>query len=245
MRSVTRESIRYNRLVLDGDALLADLNPPQREAVTAGDGPLLVLAGAGSGKTRVIAHRIAWLLGVRGVHPKNVLAGTFTNKAAGEMARRVAELVAPGGIRAPLIATFHSACVRILRQHIRHIGYPPHFTIYDEDDRLQLVKECMRELDMTDRTWTPASIVQRISAAKNQMVALEEVERAARGPREERIAALFRRYQERLAQAAAVDFDDLLLLTVRLLTEAPEVLAWYRGLWTHVLVDEYQDTNRA
>ena len=231
--------------MLDRDALLAELNPPQRDAVTAGDGPLLVLAGAGSGKTRVIAHRIAWLLGVRGVHPKNVLAVTFTNKAAGEMARRVEELVAPVGIRAPLIATFHSACVRILRQHIRHIGYPPHFTIYDEDDRLQLVKECMRELDMTDRTWTPASIVQRISAAKNQMVALEEVERAARGPREERIAALFRRYQERLVAAAATDFDDLLLLTVRLFDEVLAVLAWYRGLWTHVLVDEYQDTNRA
>ncbi len=231
--------------MLDRDALLAELNPPQRDAVTAGDGPLLVLAGAGSGKTRVIAHRIAWLLGVRGVHPKNVLAVTFTNKAAGEMARRVEELVAPVGIRAPLIATFHSACVRILRQHIRHIGYPPHFTIYDEDDRLQLVKECMRELDMTDRTWTPASLVQRISAAKNQMVALEEVERAARGPREERIAALFRRYQERLVAAAATDFDDLLLLTVRLFDEVLAVLAWYRGLWTHVLVDEYQDTNRA
>src|SRR3989441_10128500 len=103
----------------------------------------------------------------------------------------------------------------------------------------------MRELDMTDRTWTPASLVHRISAAKNQMVSLEEVEQAARGPREERVAALFRRYQERLAQAAAVDFDDLLLLTVRLLTAAPEGLAWYRGLWTHVLVDEDQDTNRA
>ncbi|OLB08338.1 MAG: hypothetical protein AUH14_01330 [Candidatus Rokubacteria bacterium 13_2_20CM_69_15_1] len=230
---------------MDRDALLADLNPPQRDAVTAGDGPLLVLAGAGSGKTRVIAHRIAWLLSVRGVHPKNVLAVTFTNKAAGEMARRVEALLAPLGIRAPLIATFHSACVRILRAHIRHIGHPPHFTIYDEDDRLQLVKECMRELDMTDRTWTPASLVQRISAAKNQMVSLEEIERAARGPREERIAALVRRYAERLAQAAAVDFDDLLLLTVRLFAEAPQVLAWYRGLWTHVLVDEYQDTNRA
>ena len=231
--------------MLDRDALLAELNPPQREAVTAGDGPILVLAGAGSGKTRVIAHRIVWLLAVRGVHPKNVLTVTFTNKAAGEMARRVGDLLAPVGIAAPLIATFHSACVRILRQHIRHIGYPTHFTIYDEDDRLQLVKECMRELDMADRTWTPASLVQRISAAKNQMVSLEEVEQAARGPREERIATLFRRYQERLAQAAAVDFDDLLLLTVRVFAEAPAVLAWYRGLWTHVLVDEYQDTNRA
>jgi DNA helicase-2/ATP-dependent DNA helicase PcrA len=231
--------------VLDRDALLLDLNPPQREAVTAGDGPLLVLAGAGSGKTRVIAHRIAWLLGVRGVHPKHVLAVTFTNKAAGEMARRVEALLLPAGIGAPIIATFHSACVRILRQHIRHIGYPPHFTIYDEDDRLALVKECMRELDLADRTWTPASLVHRISAAKNQMIGVEEAERLARGPREERIAQLFRRYQERLAAASAVDFDDLLLLTVRLFDEAPEVLAWYRGLWTHVLVDEYQDTNRA
>jgi DNA helicase-2/ATP-dependent DNA helicase PcrA len=209
------------------------------------DGPLLVLAGAGSGKTRVIAHRIAWLLGVRGVHPKNVLAVTFTNKAAGEMARRVEDLLAPAGIRAPLIATFHSACVRILRQHIRHIGYPPHFTIYDEDDRLSLVKECMRELDLVDRSYTPASLVHRISAAKNQMVSVDEVEHAARGPREEKIAQLFRHYQERLAAAAAVDFDDLLLLTVRLFDEVPEVLRWYRALWTHVLVDEYQDTNRA
>jgi DNA helicase-2/ATP-dependent DNA helicase PcrA len=231
--------------VLDREALLLDLNPPQREAVTAGDGPLLVLAGAGSGKTRVIAHRIAWLLGVRGVDPKLVLAVTFTNKAAGEMARRVADLLLPAGIGAPLIATFHSACVRILRRHIRHIGYPSHFTIYDEDDRLSLVKDCMHELDLTDRTWTPASLVHRISAAKNQMVSVEEVERASRGPREEKIAQLYRRYQERLAAAAAVDFDDLLLLVVRLFDEAPDVLRWYRDVWTHVLVDEYQDTNRA
>ncbi len=231
--------------MLDHDAVLADLNPPQREAVTAGDGPLLVLAGAGSGKTRVIAHRIAWLLGVRGVHPRHVLAVTFTNKAAAEMAHRVDALLAPAGIRAPLIATFHAACVRILRQHVKHLGYPPHFTIYDEDDRLSLVKECMRELDLTDRTWTPASLVHRISAAKNQMVSVEDVEQAARGPREEKIASLFRRYQERLAAAAGVDFDDLLLLTVRLFDEVPEALRWYRGLWTHVLVDEYQDTNRA
>src|SRR2546428_8543775 len=130
MRSATLYSNRTIRLGLAREALLSYLNPPQRDAVTTGDGPLLVLAGAGSGKTRVIAHRIAWLLGVRGVHPKNVLAVTFTNKAAGEMARRVAGLVAPLGIRAPLIATFHSACLRVLRPHIPHIGYPPHLTIY-------------------------------------------------------------------------------------------------------------------
>ena len=226
-------------------SLLEGLNPEQQEAVQTTEGPLLVLAGAGSGKTRVLTNRVAWLIGVCGIAPEAILAVTFTNKAAGEMARRVEDLLLAAGVRAPLIATFHAACVRILRQHIKHIGYPPHFTIYDEDDRLALVKECMRELDLADRTWTPASLVHRISAAKNQMLTVEEVERAARGPREEQIAGLFRRYQERLAAAAAVDFDDLLLLTVRLFDEAPEVLAWYRGLWTHVLVDEYQDTNRA
>jgi len=231
--------------LLDAESILQDLNPPQREAVTTADGPVLVLAGAGSGKTRVIAHRIAYLLGVRGVHPRNVLAVTFTNKAAEEMSRRVEGLLGPAGLRPPLIATFHATCVRILREHVRHIGYPRHFVIYDEDDRLAVVKECMRELDMDERATTPASLVHRISHAKNQMLPVGEAEHLARGPREEQIAAVYRRYQERLTTAGAVDFDDLLLLTVRLLDQVPEVLAWYRGLWKWVLVDEYQDTNRA
>jgi len=231
--------------LLDAESILRDLNPPQREAVTAADGPVLVLAGAGSGKTRVIAHRIAYLLGTRGVHPRQVLAVTFTNKAAEEMGRRVEALLGPAGVRPPLIATFHSACVRILREHIRHIGYPSHFVIYDEDDRLTVVRDCMRELDMDERATTPASLVHRLSHAKNQMISVEEAEQLARGPREEQVAAVYRRYQERLATAGAVDFDDLLLLTVRLFDRVPEVLAWYRGLWKWVLVDEYQDTNRA
>ena len=231
--------------MLDAESILRDLNPPQREAVTAADGPVLVLAGAGSGKTRVIAHRIAYLLGTRGVHPRQVLAVTFTNKAAEEMSRRVEALLGPAGVRPPLIATFHSACVRILREHIRHIGYPSHFVIYDEDDRLAVVRDCMRELDMDERATTPASLVHRLSHAKNQMLAVEEAEQLARGPREEQVAAVYRRYQERLATAGAVDFDDLLLLTVRLFERVPEVLAWYRGLWMWLLVDEYQDTNRA
>jgi DNA helicase-2/ATP-dependent DNA helicase PcrA len=230
--------------VLDPDRLLDGLNPAQREAVTAGDGPLLVLAGAGSGKTRVITHRIAWLLAVRGLDPRRLLAVTFTNKAAGEMARRVDALVLPAGLRAPLIATFHSACVRILRQNIQHIGLSPRFTIYDEDDRLALVKECVREQKLDERSLTASAIVHRISHAKNQMQSVEDVERLARGPREEQVAAVYRRYQERLTAAGAVDFDDLLLLTVRLFTEAPAVLARHRDLWQHVLVDEYQDTNR-
>jgi DNA helicase-2/ATP-dependent DNA helicase PcrA len=231
--------------VLDAETLLRDLNPPQREAVTAGEGPLLVLASAGSGKTRVIAHRIAYLIGILGVDPRQVLAVTFTNKAAEEMARRVEALLAPAGLRAPLVATFHSACVRILRQQVHHLGLSTHFTIYDEDDRRALVKECMRAEGLEDRALTPGAVVHRISAAKNQMLTADDLEQAARGPREERLAAVFRRYQARLLAAGAVDFDDLLLLTVRLLEEVPEVLAWYRGRWRHVLVDEYQDTNRA
>jgi DNA helicase II / ATP-dependent DNA helicase PcrA len=230
--------------VLDPESLLRDLNAPQREAVIATTGPVLVLAGAGSGKTRVIARRIAYLLGVTGVHPRNVLAVTFTNKAADEMARRVETLLGPVGLRPPLIATFHSTCVRILRVHARHLGYPPHFVIYDEDDRLAVVKECMRETNTDDRLTTAQSLVQRISHAKNQMIGVEELERLARGPREEAIATVYRRYQVRLVESGAVDFDDLLLLTVRLFEQVPEVLAWYRGLWRHVLVDEYQDTNR-
>jgi DNA helicase-2/ATP-dependent DNA helicase PcrA len=225
--------------------LLDDLNFAQREAVTAGDGPLLVLAGAGSGKTRVIAHRIAWLTGVRGVHPRQLLAVTFTNKAAGEMARRVEELLRPAGLRPPLVATFHAACVRILRQHGRHIGLADHFTIYDEDDRLALVKECMKEGELADRAFTPSAAVHRISYLKNQMTSVADALRDARGPWEKKAALVYSRYDKRLREVGAVDFDDLLLSTVRLLADVPEVLAWYRGLWRHVLVDEYQDTNRA
>jgi len=227
------------------DHLLDDLNPPQRDAVLAGDGPLLVLAGAGSGKTRVIAHRIAHLLGVRDVHPRNVLAVTFTNKAAGEMARRVDALLAPAGLRAPLIATFHSACVRILRAHGEAIGLPRHFTIYDEDDRVALVKECMKEGELADRTFTPSAAAHRISYLKNQMASVQDALRDARGPWEQKAALVYSRYEKRVREAGVVDFDDLLLLVVKLFRESAETLAWYRGLWKHVLVDEYQDTNRA
>jgi DNA helicase II / ATP-dependent DNA helicase PcrA len=225
------------------DAILAPLNDAQREAVTTTQGPLLVLAGAGSGKTRVIAQRVAYLLAVDGVPPRNVLAVTFTNKAAEEMRRRVEDLVLPLGIRPPLIATFHSTCVRILREHAPRIGLPAAFVIYDEDDRLTIVREAMRELNVDERELTPASAVHRISHAKNQMISVEEAERLARTPREERI--LYRMYETRLRAAGAVDFDDLLLLVVRLFETSPATLDWYRGLWKYVLVDEYQDTNRA
>ena len=225
--------------------LLEDLNPPQREAVTAGDGPLLVLAGAGSGKTRVIAYRIAWLTGELGVNPRNLLAVTFTNKAAGEMARRVESLLLPVGLKAPLIATFHSACVRILRQHGKHIGLPPHFVIYDEDDRESLVKECMKELELGDRATTPGSVTQRISYWKNHMMGVDSARHAARGPWEAKITHVYAKYEDRLRTVGAVDFDDLLLKVVQLFQDVPEAVNWYRDLWRHVLVDEYQDTNRA
>jgi DNA helicase-2/ATP-dependent DNA helicase PcrA len=227
------------------ERLLDDLNPSQREAVTFGDGPLLVLAGAGSGKTRVIAYRVAWLTGVRSLSPRNVLAVTFTNKAAQEMARRVNDLLLPVGLKSPLIATFHATCVRVLRQHGKHIGLPPEFVIYDEDDRLALVKECMKEGELADRTFMPSTAVHRISYLKNHMVSVADALRDAGGPWEQKAALVYSRYEKRIRAAGAVDFDDLLLLTVRLYEEVPDVLAWYRGLWRHVLVDEYQDTNRA
>src|SRR3990172_2283579 len=164
------------------EEILSDLNSPQREAVTVTEGPLLLLAGAGSGKTRVIAHRIAYLLAVKNVHPRNVLAVTFTNKAAEEMARRVENLLLPAGIRSPLIATFHSTCVRILREHVHHLGLKRSFVIYDEDDRATLVREILREMEVDERALTPSSVVYRISHWKNQMIDVTESERLPRGP---------------------------------------------------------------
>ena len=233
------------RSAVTAEAILTPLNPPQREAVTTTKGPVLVLAGAGSGKTRVIAHRVAYLLGVEGVDPRQVLAVTFTNKAAEEMRRRVEELTLGAGIRPPLIATFHSTCVRILRARAGEAGLKPGFVIYDEEDRLSVVKNAMRELDVDERALTPAAAVHRISHCKNHMLMPQEVETLARTPREERLAALYRRYEAHMAAIGAVDFDDLLLRVVRLFESVPEALQWYRRVWAHVLVDEYQDTNRA
>jgi DNA helicase-2/ATP-dependent DNA helicase PcrA len=226
-------------------AILDPLNPVQREAVTATEGPLLVLAGAGSGKTRVIAHRIAYLLTVQDVNPRRILAVTFTNKAAQEMRHRVEGLVLSAGFRPPFIATFHATCVRILREHAARAGLAPHFVICDEDDRLAIVKEAMRELRFDERELTPSAAVHRISHAKNQMLEVEEVERLARTPREERVASLYRLYESRLRATGALDFDDLLLFVVRLFEASAATLDEYRDRWRYVLVDEYQDTNRA
>ena len=234
----------------DGSALashelvLAGLNPAQREAVVHTDGPTLVLAGAGSGKTRVIAHRIAYLV-ARGVDPRRILAVTFTNKAAGEMAQRVEGLLAGRSGRLPLVATFHATGARILRSEIHHLGYPRSFVIYDEDDRLTLVRELARELGLDERVVTPQGVVSRLSRAKNQLQTPDDLRAAARGPRDDQVARLYARYETRLRQAGAVDFDDLLVLPVRLWERHPEVLQYYRELWRYVLVDEYQDTNAA
>ncbi len=227
------------------ERILEGLNPPQREAVCHTEGPLLVLAGAGSGKTRVIAHRIAYLLAACGVHSSQILAVTFTNKAAEEMARRVADLLLPFGIVPPLIATFHSTCTRILRWDLHHLGMKRDFVIYDEDDRLTLTKEIMRGLTLDERALPPALIVHRISQAKNQLQGPDALLAQARGPREERIAQVYDRYQARLGEMGALDFDDLLLKTVQLWERRPEVLTRYRDRWRYVLVDEYQDTNHA
>src|SRR5262249_36091188 len=209
------------------ESILRFLNPPQRDAVVSTKGPVLVVAGAGSGKTRVIAHRIAYLLGVEGADPRRVLAVTFTNKAAEEMRKRVEDLVLPAGIRPPMIATFHSACVRILRERSVQAGLPPSFVIYDEDDRTAVVKEGMRILDFDEKDLTPANAVHRISHAKNQMLSPADVEQLARTPREERIAALYRFYEDRLRAAGGVDFDDLLLRVVQLFETVPPALEWY------------------
>jgi len=227
-----------------GESILTGLNPAQQEAVRHTEGALLVLAGAGSGKTRVIAHRIAYLI-AGGADPRRILAVTFTNKASGEMAQRVEALLAGWGVRSPLVATFHATCVRILRSEIHHLGYKRHFLIYDEDDRLSLIRELARDAGLDERAWPPQAVVSRISRAKNQLQDADDLAAAARGPRERELAQLFTRYEARLRAAGALDFDDLLVLVVRLWERHPEVLAYYRNHWRYVLVDEYQDTNAA
>ncbi len=224
---------------------LEHLNPPQREAVLHGDGPLLILAGAGSGKTRVITCRIAHLIRERNVPPGNILAVTFTNKAANEMRERVERLM-----RMPLaglwISTFHSSCVRILRRDIDRLGYGRQFVIYDETDRSSLIKTCMQDLRLDDRQYQPRAVIARISSLKNNLQDAEEYERASSGfGFDEAVSRTYSLYDQRLREANGVDFDDLLLLTVRLFERHPDVLEAYQQLFRHILIDEYQDTNRA
>jgi DNA helicase-2/ATP-dependent DNA helicase PcrA len=224
--------------------LFQDLNPPQREAVTHTEGPLLVLAGAGSGKTRVLAHRIAYLFRVTGVHPYRILAVTFTNKAAGEMADRVKGLV--GDLIAGIwMGTFHSVCVRILRVEGRMLGISPNFTIYDEQDQALLIKHVLTDLGLTQGRLTPASVRSRISWAKSNLMTPEDFEKTMVGPYDRRVARVYAGYEAALRASNALDFDDLISLPVRILTRSREAMERNARRFSHILIDEYQDTNKA
>jgi DNA helicase-2/ATP-dependent DNA helicase PcrA len=224
--------------------LFEGLNPSQREAVATTEGPVLVVAGAGSGKTRVLTHRVAHLIKDLGVSPYSVLAITFTNKAANEMKERVARLV--GGVsRGMWVSTFHSACVRILRRDAAVLGYKSAFTIYDELDSRRLVEWCVRDLDLDPKRFPPKGIRAAISNAKNELVDFESFAQEGSGPYHEKVAEVYRMYQRRLLEASAMDFDDLLMITVELFGAFPKVLEHYQDRFRYILVDEYQDTNRA
>jgi DNA helicase-2/ATP-dependent DNA helicase PcrA len=222
--------------------ILEGLNPVQREAVTHHDGPLLVIAGAGSGKTRVLTHRIAHLIEDHGVSPFEVLAITFTNKAAGEMRERVAALVGPVAAKM-WVSTFHSACVRILRRDAPKLGYPSSFTIYDQADSQRLVGYCIRDLGLDAKRFPPRGVHAAISAAKNDFRTADEMRERAGAVFERKIADVYAEFQARLRKAGAMDFDDLLMVTAQLFRSQPEVLEHYRRRFLHVMVDEYQDTN--
>src|SRR5215471_801196 len=223
---------------------LADLNPAQREAVLATEGPLLVVAGAGSGKTRVLTYRVAHLLNACGVQPNEILAITFTNKAAGEMRDRLEGLLGPVA-RAIWILTFHAACGRILRREAPRLGYRSNFTIYDSADQVRLTKQCLEELERDPKRFVPRGIHAQISAAKNQLVGPDEYTERVASFYDQTVAEVYDLYQRRLFASNAVDFDDLLMLTVQVLERFPEARERWQKAFRYILVDEYQDTNHA
>ncbi len=237
-------------------SFLDQLNPQQREAVETTAGPVLILAGAGSGKTRVITYRIAHLIENLGAMPESILAMTFTNKAAGEMGERVEKLVGGLSIAKPVISTFHSFCVRVLRRDIEALripssvpGQPPigharNFVIYDEADQQSVIKSAMKRLGLDDKQLTPRAVAERISWAKNHMLDPQEMYLQSADPKTERIAHLYEEYRKELRKANALDFDDLLLEAVRLLKSVAAVREYYNRRFQYLLIDEYQDTNR-
>jgi ATP-dependent DNA helicase UvrD/PcrA len=226
------------------ERLLAGLNGPQREAVTFGEGPLLILAGAGSGKTRALTHRIAWLLATGRAHPNQILAITFTNKAANEMRERVSALV--GGVtRRMWVMTFHAACARLLRIEAERLGYTSRFTIYDEADSLRMLKRCLDELEVDTKRYPPRAVRARISDAKNQLIDAETYQEQVGGPFEDMVGQAYRLYERRMLDANSMDFDDLLMRTVNVLELFEDVRRRYRERFRWILVDEYQDTNHA
>ncbi|HET7177864.1 MAG TPA: UvrD-helicase domain-containing protein, partial [Solirubrobacterales bacterium] len=226
------------------ERLLVELNEPQREAVRHGEGPLLVLAGAGSGKTRVLTRRIAYLLATGAARPGEILAITFTNKAANEMRERVAALVGRTA-RAMWVTTFHSACARILRAEAERLGYSRGFTIYDESDSLRMLKRCMAALEVDPKRYPPRAIRAQVSGAKNRLVDAAAFAEAQSGPFGEVAARAYELYEKRMRAANAMDFDDLLVRTVEVLEGFGEARERWRRTFRHVLVDEYQDTNHA
>jgi ATP-dependent DNA helicase UvrD/PcrA len=230
--------------VASPEQYLADLNPAQREAVLATEGPLLVVAGAGSGKTRVLTYRVAHLINACGVKPNEILAITFTNKAAGEMRERLEDLLGPVA-RSIWILTFHAACGRILRREAQRLGYRSNFTIYDQADQVRLTKACLEELDRDPKRFVPRGIHAQISAAKNQLVTPEEYAERVSSFHDQTVAEVYDLYQKRLIASNAVDFDDLLMLTVQVLESFPEARDRWQKAFRYILVDEYQDTNHA
>ena len=226
------------------EELLADLNPAQREAVLHVDGPLLVVAGAGSGKTRVLTHRVAHLIQAHGVKPNEILAITFTNKAAAEMRERLERMLGHTA-RAIWILTFHAACGRMLRREAERLGYRSNFTIYDQADQVRLVKACLEELGKDPKRFTPRGIHSQISNAKNQLISPDEYTARVSSFWDQTVAEVYELYQRRLFRSNAVDFDDMLMLTVQVLERFPEARERWQNAFRHVLVDEYQDTNHA
>ena len=221
------------------------LNPMQKEAVLQTEGPLLILAGAGSGKTRVLTHRVAYLIEEKQVNPWNILAITFTNKAAGEMRERVDQLVGFGA-ESIWVSTFHSTCVRILRRHIEYLGYTTNFSIYDSDDQKTLMKQVFKAMDVDTKQFKERSVLGTISSAKDKLIGPEEfLLNAGQDFRQRRIGEIYKEYQKRLKKNNALDFDDLIVKTVELFQNNSEILNYYQERFKYIMVDEYQDTNLA
>lgn len=242
------------------NTIVKDLNPPQQEAVKFSDGPLLILAGAGSGKTRVLVHRTAWLINNQKISSRNLLLLTFTNKAAGEMKERVKKLLTnypPASPKLgfggrgqlpnilPWAGTFHSFCARILRADGKYLDIPPSFVIYDENDQQDAIKKIITTLGITTTSIKPSSALNSISGAKNELITPEQYQDSSYGDWQKRVALIYKSYQKFLQENAALDFDDLLFYTVELFEKFPEILSKYQNQYQHILVDEWQDTNRA
>src|SRR5437867_1070529 len=230
--------------VASPEQYLADLNPAQREAVLATEGPLLVIAGAGSGKTRVLTYRVAHLINAVGAKPNEILAITFTNKAAGEMKERLQRLLGRTG-QGLWILTFHAACGRILRREAQRLGYRSNFTIYDQADQIRLVKQCLEELERDPKRFTPRGIHNQISHAKNRLISPDEYANQVQSFYDQTVADVYQLYQRRMFASNAVDFDDLLMLTVDVLERFPDAREKWQKAFRYILVDEYQDTNHA